>query len=63
MGTYFVSIKIELNKFTDQEDQQFLQDLEGKFHQNLQDFMNQLGSANGKIFEFGITKRLDEDVR
>jgi hypothetical protein len=56
-GMYDISIKIEFDKFTDQDEQQFLKDLEAKCRQNLQDFMNRLESGNGKVNHFLITKR------
>jgi hypothetical protein len=54
--THHITIKIEFDKWSDQEEQQFREELEKKFRHNLQDFMNQLESGNGKIYKFLITK-------
>ena len=52
-----ITIKIEFDKWTDQDEKQFRVELEEKFRQNLQDFMNQLEVGNGKIYDFRIRKK------
>ncbi len=54
--THDISIKIEFCKMKDQEEQQFLQELEAKFRENIQLFMNGLKLGNGKIYDFLVTK-------
>jgi uncharacterized protein YlaN (UPF0358 family) len=62
-GMYDISIKIDFSLFpgqeiTEQEEKQFVKDLEEKFKQNIQDFMNQLKAGNGKVYHFRITKQI-----
>lgn len=52
-----ISIKIEFQSFQNDNSEQFIPNLETKFKENLQNFMNQLEIGNGKVYEISITKR------
>jgi hypothetical protein len=54
---YDINIKIEFQSFQNSDSDQFNKDLESKFKENLQDFMNQLEFGNGKVYEITVTKK------
>ena len=52
-----LTIKIDFENFSDRNDERFFEDLKERFLQNLQEFMNNLGSGNGKVKEINFTKQ------
>jgi len=54
---YDISIKIEFQNFQNDDSEQLIPNLEAKFKENLQSFMNQLEIGNGKVYDISITKR------
>lgn len=54
---YDIDIKIEFQSFHNDNSERFIKDLESKFKENLQIFMNQLESGNGKVYDISITKK------
>ena len=53
---YDINIKIEFQSFQNDNSEQFVPNLEAKFKENLQNFMNQLEVGNGKVYDISITK-------
>jgi len=54
---YDINIKIEFQSFQNDNSEQFIPNLEAKFKENLQNFMNKLEIGNGKVYDISITKR------
>ena len=54
---YDISIRIEFQSFQNTNPEQFVKELETKFKENLQSFMNQLEIGNGKVYDLSITKK------
>ena len=54
---YDINIKIEFQSFQNNDSDQFIKDLESKFKENLQNFMNQLELGNGKVYDISVTKK------
>ena len=52
-----INIKIEFQSFQNNDSDQFIKDLESKFKENLQNFMNQLEHGNGKVYDISVTKK------
>ena len=53
---YDIIIRIEFQSFQNDSSEQFIPNLESKFIENLQSFMNQLDAGNGKVYDISITK-------
>ena len=56
---YDIDIKIEFQSFQNDTSEQFISNLETKFKENLQNFMNQLEMGNGKVYDISITRRIN----
>ena len=56
-NVYDIDIKIEFQSFHNDNSERFIKDLESKFKENLQIFMNQLETGNGKVYDISITKK------
>jgi hypothetical protein len=54
---YDINIKIEFQIFQNGDSDQFSKELESKFKENLQDFMNYLEIGNGKVYDISVTKK------
>lgn len=54
---YDLTINIDFDNFSERNDDQYFEDLKEKFIHNLQDFMNTLGSGNGKVKGISFSKQ------
>jgi hypothetical protein len=55
-GRYDIYIKIDFFKDREQDEQQFLREVEDNFKSGLENIMNRMENGNGKMSEFRITK-------
>ena len=56
-GLYEISIKIDFDKFSNQNEEQFIRELQDKLKFGLEQVMNQMRIGNGLISEIHIRKK------